>query len=42
MDVWDKMLDAYYRGMGWDNDGKPLPETLEKYGLDYVAKDLWP
>lgn len=37
---WDKMLDAYYKGMGWDNSGKPLPKTLEKYGLDYVAKDL--
>ena len=39
--VWDKMLDAYYAGMGWDSSGKPLPETLQKYGLDYVAKDLW-
>jgi len=39
--VWDKMLDAYYDGMGWDSSGKPLPETLEKYGLDYVARDLW-
>jgi len=41
IDVWDKMLDAYYEGMGWDSDGKPLPETLERYGLDYVARDLW-
>jgi aldehyde:ferredoxin oxidoreductase len=32
------MLDAYYAGMGWDSTGKPLPETLEKYGLDYVSK----
>ncbi|MEM2875436.1 MAG: aldehyde ferredoxin oxidoreductase C-terminal domain-containing protein, partial [Candidatus Bathyarchaeia archaeon] len=39
--VWDEMLDAYYSGMGWDSSGKPLPETLEKYGLDYVVKDLW-
>jgi aldehyde:ferredoxin oxidoreductase len=39
--VWDKMLDAYYAGMGWDSTGKPLPETLEKYGLDYVSKQLW-
>ena len=37
---WDKMLDAYYKGMGWDASGKPLPETLKKYGLDYIAKDL--
>jgi len=41
-EVWDKMLDAYYAGMGWDSSGRPLPETLEKYGLDYVARDLWP
>ena len=41
-EVWDKMLDAYYDGMGWDSSGKPLPETLEKYGLDYAARDLWP
>jgi aldehyde:ferredoxin oxidoreductase len=34
------MLDAYYKGMGWDASGKPLPETLKKYGLDYIAKDL--
>lgn len=40
-EVWDKMLDAYYRGMGWDSSGRPLLETLEKYGLEYVAKDLW-
>jgi aldehyde:ferredoxin oxidoreductase len=40
-DVWDKMLDKYYTGMGWDDDGKPLPETLEKFGLTNVTKDLW-
>lgn len=40
-DVWDKMLDRYYIGMGWDTNGKPLPETLAKFGLDYVARDLW-
>jgi aldehyde:ferredoxin oxidoreductase len=41
-EVWDKMLDAYYDGMGWDSWGKPLPGTLEKHGLDYAARDLWP
>jgi len=40
-EVWDKLLDTYYAGMGWDSSGKPLPETLGKYGLDYVARDLW-
>jgi aldehyde:ferredoxin oxidoreductase len=41
LNVWDQMLDKYYAGMGWDNDGKPISETLEKFGLTYVAKDLW-
>lgn len=39
-EVWDKMLDAYYAGMGWDSKGKPLSETLKKYDLNYVARDL--
>jgi aldehyde:ferredoxin oxidoreductase len=41
-DSWDKMLDAYYSGMGWDVNGKPLPETLKHYGLDSVIVDLYP
>jgi aldehyde:ferredoxin oxidoreductase len=40
-DVWDEMLDRYYEGMGWDTNGKPLPETLKKFELYQVAKDLW-
>jgi aldehyde:ferredoxin oxidoreductase len=40
-EVWDKMLDQYYEGMGWDNNGLPLPETLKRFKLDYVIKDLW-
>ncbi|MCX8189161.1 MAG: hypothetical protein N3F64_05570 [Nitrososphaeria archaeon] len=40
-DVWDKMLDRYYTKMGWDLSGKPLPDTLKKYGLDHVVKDLY-
>ena len=39
--VWDKMLDNYYAGMGWDSEGRPLPEMLEKFGLSDVARDLW-
>jgi aldehyde:ferredoxin oxidoreductase len=35
---WDRMLKNYYRTMGWDeNTGKPLPETLEKFGIDVAA-----
>ena len=42
MPYWDKMLKNYYKEMGWDEEtSKPLPETLKKYGLDYVIKDLW-
>jgi len=40
--IWDQILDVYYAGMGWDKTGKPLPETLEKLGLDYISNDLWP
>lgn len=28
-----KMLDEYYRLRGWDQEGKPYPETLERLGL---------
>lgn len=32
----------YYEGMGWDKaTGKPLPETLKKYGLEYAIPELW-
>ena len=35
---WTGVMDA----MGWDkNTGKPLPETLKKYGLEYVIPELW-
>jgi aldehyde:ferredoxin oxidoreductase len=30
---WDEMLRNYYTLMGWDESGKPLPETLRKLGL---------
>ena len=39
--IWDKMLNRYYADMGWDDNGKPLSETLKKFGLGYVAADLW-
>jgi hypothetical protein len=29
--------------MGWDEEtGKPLPETLKRYGLEYAIAELWP
>lgn len=36
----DQMLDDYYDALGWDRDGKPLPETLTRLGLKNVAKEL--
>ncbi|MCR4426696.1 MAG: aldehyde ferredoxin oxidoreductase family protein [Firmicutes bacterium] len=36
----DQLLDDYYRLRGWDQDGKPTRDTLEKLGLDQCAKDL--
>jgi aldehyde:ferredoxin oxidoreductase len=42
MPHWDSMVEAYYKGMGWDKTtGKPLPETLRLVGLDDIADDLW-
>jgi benzoyl-CoA reductase subunit BamB len=36
----EKLLDAYYKFKGWDNQGIPTKETLEKLDLAYVAEDL--
>ncbi|MDO8673918.1 MAG: aldehyde ferredoxin oxidoreductase C-terminal domain-containing protein [Dehalococcoidia bacterium] len=39
---WDGMMDNYYNLMGWDRKtGKPLPETLRRYGLLRQLQDLW-
>lgn len=35
-----KLLDEYYKYRGWNKEGIPTKETLEKLGLDYVAEDL--
>ena len=38
---WDAIRDNYYEQMGWDVEtGKPLPETLKKYGLEDLIKEL--
>jgi aldehyde:ferredoxin oxidoreductase len=29
----EPMLDEYYRVRGWDEEGRPLPETLARLGL---------
>mgnify|MGYP000032263756 CR=1 FL=1 len=35
-----KLLDEYYKYKGWNKEGIPTKETLEKLGLDYVGEDL--
>jgi aldehyde:ferredoxin oxidoreductase len=37
----DFLLDAYYRARGWDADGIPTRETLERVGLADVAQAIW-
>jgi aldehyde:ferredoxin oxidoreductase len=36
----EKLLDAYYKFKGWNNDGIPTKETLQEFDLGYVAEDL--
>ncbi len=35
-----KLLDAYYAFRGWNQEGIPTRETLEKLSLGFVAEDL--
>jgi len=35
-----KLLDGYYEFKGWNNDGIPTRETLDKLGLGYVSEDF--
>jgi benzoyl-CoA reductase subunit BamB len=35
-----KLLDAYYKFKGWNNDGIPTKETLHELGMDYIAEDF--
>ena len=38
---FDQMIDWYYETLGWDKEGRPLPETLKRLGLESVSKELW-
>jgi aldehyde:ferredoxin oxidoreductase len=38
MPHWNKMLRNYYKLMGWDEKGYPLPETLRSLGLEDIIK----
>jgi aldehyde:ferredoxin oxidoreductase len=35
-----KLMDEYYKYKGWNSDGIPTKETLQKLGLDYVCEDF--
>ena len=35
-----KLLDDYYKYRGWNMDGIPEKETLEKLQLGYIAEDF--
>jgi aldehyde:ferredoxin oxidoreductase len=37
---FNRHIDRYYELMGWDKNGIPTTETLEKLDLDYVIQDL--
>jgi aldehyde:ferredoxin oxidoreductase len=39
-DTESKLLDAYYQSKGWNSEGIPTKETLDKLGLDYVSEDF--
>jgi aldehyde:ferredoxin oxidoreductase len=39
-DIFNKWLDRFYELRGWNREGIPAGETLEKLGLDYVRQDL--
>ena len=36
----EKLLDAYYKSKGWNNQGIPTKESLQELGLAYVAEDF--
>ncbi len=39
---WNRAIADYYEQMGWDRaTGKPLPETLKAYGLDFAIAGIW-
>jgi len=37
---YDQMLNCYYERRGWNSQGIPTKETLNRLGLDYVSREL--
>lgn len=41
--VFESMRDTYWTELGWTpGEGRPLPETLRRLGLDDLIPELWP
>ena len=40
-ETFESIIDEYYEIQGWDKEGKPTRETLEKYGLSEAIDDLF-
>jgi aldehyde:ferredoxin oxidoreductase len=38
---FENLKSEYYTLRGWDESGKPLPETLNTLGLDFIVPHLW-
>jgi aldehyde:ferredoxin oxidoreductase len=36
----ETMKDEYYAARGWDDQGVPLPETLQRYGITPGSKEV--
>ncbi|MBA7625008.1 putative oxidoreductase YdhV [subsurface metagenome] len=42
MPYWNELRSKYYELMGWDKEtGKPLPDTLRRFGLEHTIPELW-
>jgi aldehyde:ferredoxin oxidoreductase len=40
MPHWNQMVRNYYHHMSWDDNGEPLPETLESLGHEDIITQL--
>ncbi|MHA2059878.1 MAG: aldehyde ferredoxin oxidoreductase family protein, partial [Candidatus Ranarchaeia archaeon] len=38
---FETMLDAYFKYRGWDQNGRPSKQILQKFGLEEVIKDIY-
>lgn len=38
-EMYDEMLDEYYRARGWDEEGRPTPERLQELGLEFCLRE---